>query len=361
MAVLTACSAVPGAPGQSASGTDADVQRAYDTFVKANMPNVTLDVLKAAKAEGKLTYYHGQTGSDAAMLDLFGKTFPFITVDGVALSGGNLVQRFMTEYQAGQYLADVVFFTSMPAAEQAQQQGFVMPYKIGPADQIPASHQVPGYAYGVYSSVMATAWNADKIDDREAAAAFQTWQGLFDPRWQGKKFTLNSDYSGGTLQVLYVLQYRLFGTRLWERLAQNVTLYAGSVAMANAIASGEVDIAAGGSSESWAQLYEKGAPVHWAYTQPIAAVPVVQFIAAHAPHPNAAKVLQEFIYTVPAQNTYVAQGAFSDIPGTTDNRKVRSEPWFSPPDPGKLWSYTTADINATFPEASAAFRSIFKV
>lgn len=356
--LLAACTSAPAAPA-AVSSADADVQQAYDGFVKQNMPNVPIDVVKAAKAEGKVVYYHGQTGSDQARIDLFKKTFPFVAIEGVALSGGDLVQRFNTEYRAGQTLADVVFFTSLPSAEKAQKEGFILPYTIGPASEIAPSHQIPGNAYAVYSSLLAVAWNADKVKD-EDAKVFQTWEGLGDARWAGKKFALNSDVSGGTLQVLYVMQYKLYGTSLWQKLAQNYALYSGSVTIANAVASGEVDIANGGSAESWASLWDKSAPVHWAYPEPVLAVPVVQFIAAKPPHPNAAKLFQEFTFTLPSQNTHVNQGAFSDRKGVTDTRKVKSEPWYRAPDPSKLWSYTSQDIDTAFPEASAKWKEIFK-
>src|SRR5690349_22544085 len=128
-----------GSAGSASGGADADLQKAFD-YAKANMPAVTLDLLKAAKADGKFVFYHGQTGSDDAMLAEFQKQFPFIKVQSVTLSGGNLVERFNSEYKAGKYLVDVVSITSLPAAAQAQKDGFVMAYKPGPADEIPAAH-----------------------------------------------------------------------------------------------------------------------------------------------------------------------------------------------------------------------------
>ncbi len=361
MLLLAACGGSTAAP--SAGGgraIDTEVQKAYDSFAKQYMPAVSLDLLQAAKAEGKLTYYHGQTGSDEAMLNEFKKNFPFISMEGVALSGGNMVERFQGEYRSGKYLADVVSITSLPAAAGWQKEGFVMNYTIGPANEIAPNHQVPGYIYSQYSSTLGIGWNPEKVKDEDAKTGLQKWEQLGDAKWQGKKFALNSDISGGTLQVLYTMEYKLFGTGLWEKMARNYSLFPGSVPIADAVVSGEADIAAGLSTESMEQKWVKGAPIHWSYAEPILAVPVVHFITAKPPHPNASKVFQEFVFSIPALSTWANQGALVDRKGVTDSRKVKNEAWYVPPDTAKLWQYTTEDISTTFPEAAKAWNGIFK-
>jgi iron(III) transport system substrate-binding protein len=355
--LLAACGG--GSSTSAGSAPDAEVQKAFE-YAKANMPAVTLDLLKAAKAEGKFVFYHGQTGSDDAMLAEFRKQFPFINVESVTLSGGNLVERFNSEYKAGKYLVDVVSITSLPAAAQAQKDGFVMAYTPGPASEIPPSHTVPGYVHSHYSSVMGIGWNPDKIKDAEAKAMFAKWDGLGDARLQGKKYALNSDISGGSLQVLYTFEYKQFGTSLWQKMASSYNLYPGSPPIADAIISGEADVAAGLSAETMEAKWDKGAPIHWAYPEPVLALPLVEFIAAKAPNPNAAKVFTEYLFSLRSLATYVAQGGLPDRKGVPDNRKIKSEPWFSPPDTAKVWSYTTDDIRTTFPEVAKAWNGIFK-
>lgn len=355
---LAACGGTS-APASTSSSEDPAFQKALD-FVKTNMPAVTPDLLRAAKSEGKFVFYHGQTGSDDAMLADFQKIFPFIAVESVTLSGGNLVERFMSEYRASKYLLDVVSITSLPAAAQAQKEGFVMAYTPGPASEIPASHTVPGYVYSHYSSVMGIGWNPEKMKDDEAKSIFSKWEGLADPRLQGKKFALNSDISGGSLQVLYTFEYKQFGTSLWQKMASNYNLFPGSPPIADAIISGEADIAAGLSAETMQAKWDKGAPIHWSYPEPVLALPLVEFIGAKAPHPNAAKVFVEYTFSLPSLSTYVSQGALTDRKGVPDNRKVKSEPWFSPPDTTKLWTYTTDDILTTFPEVTKAWNGLFK-
>ncbi len=360
--LLAACggsAASGGTSPSSGSGADADVQKAFE-YTKANMPAITLDILKAAKAEGKLSYYHGQTGSDDNIMAEFQKQFPFIKIEGVALSGGNLVERFNSEYKSQKYLVDVVSITSLPAATQAQKDGFVMPYTIGPASEIAPTHQVPGYVYSYGSSLMGLGWNPDRIKDDDAKASLLKWEGLADARWQGKKFAMNSDISGGSLQVLYTFEYKTFGTSLWQKMAPTANLYPGSPPIADSVISGESDIAAGLSAETMQQKWEKGAPIHWVFPEPILAVPLVQFIAAKPPNPNAAKVFVEHVFSLPVASMWASQGYLVDRKGTQDTRKVRNEPWWVQPDPSKLWSYTTDDILTTFPEVAKAWNSVFK-
>lgn len=358
-ALLLAACGGGGSASSVSSGTDADVQKVFE-YTQKNMPAVSLDLLKAAKAEGKFVFYHGQTGSDDAMLAEFQKQFPFIKVESVVLSGGNLIERFNSEYKAGKYLVDVMSITSLPAAAQMQKDGFVMAYTPGAAKEITPSHTVPGYVYAYESSIMAVGWNPNNIKDDDAKSVFSKWEGLGDARWQGKKYALNSDISGGSLQVLYVFEYKQFGTSLWQKMASNYNLYPGSPPIADSVISGESDIAAGLSAETMEAKWDKGAPIHWVYPEPVLALPLVEFIAAHAPNPNAAKVFLEYTLSLPSLATYAAQGGVPERKGVPDNRKVTSEAWYSPPNMGNQWAYTNEDIQTTFPEVSKAWNGIFK-
>jgi iron(III) transport system substrate-binding protein len=60
-------------------------------------------------------------------------------------------------------------------------------------------------------------------------------------------------------------------------------------------------------------------------------IPSAQFISAKAPHPNAAKLFQEYSMTMKIQTVYVANGAETLLAGVPDTRAVAKEAWFKGP------------------------------
>lgn len=161
--------------------------------------------------------------------------------------------------------------------------------------------------------------------------------------------------------MLNYYEYTAFGTRLWEALASSgYGIYAGGMQEADSVISGETDIAAGMPGAQLAAKWATGAPIHWVYPAPHLVVPFGMFISANAPHPNAAKLFEEYYMSRPGQEFLVAGGNVTFRSGVTPTAKYIHEPWYVAPDPKKYWPYTDAALAAAMPDIVTKWRAIFK-
>ena len=85
-----------------------------------------------------------------------------------------------------------------------------------------------------------------------------------------------------------------------------------------------------GSQGSLTDLYLKGAPVRWVFPAPTPVAVTTQSISAHAPHPNAARLFQEWSVSAESEDLWlslVAAGASRN--DVTDPRKAARKDWFA--------------------------------
>jgi iron(III) transport system substrate-binding protein len=86
------------------------------------------------------------------------------------------------------------------------------------------------------------------------------------------------------------------GVAYYRKLAANKpSMRKGHTLMAEMVAAGEIEIAIDTHVQGIARLKEKGAPIEWKPLQPAFGQPSSIGVAARAPHPEAAKLLADFI------------------------------------------------------------------
>jgi iron(III) transport system substrate-binding protein len=138
------------------------------------------------------------------------------------------------------------------------------------------------------------AWNTDLIKDADAP---KSWQDLLDPRFKGKISTFTSNASSPFF-AWYLLP-PVLGADYWEKMAQQqLKPYESSAQILDAIVSGETPISMQFSNTRLITVQEKNLPVKALW--PAEGVPSynsVQAILAKAPHPNAAKLFQDWTFS----------------------------------------------------------------
>jgi ABC-type Fe3+ transport system substrate-binding protein len=347
--------------GQSQpSGARDDVQQAYEGFVKKEMPNVSIDLLKAAKQEGTMTNYMTVQAFNKAMVEAFQKTFPFVQVQLTSLNGGPLVAKFMAESRANQNNADIVMFSSSSDAQTALDQKFVMNYKPTVEGELSMDHGVSGYVMPVTAEVEVIAYNSQKLKDADVQI-LKKWDGLLDTRWDGKKFAVSEVLSGGVAQLLNYYFSKQFQARMWQRIARSgYSIYPGGNPALDAVISGDIDIAVGVVASLAVAKLQTGAPLRWTNPTDWLITPDVQFINAKAPHPNAAKLFQEFALSAPGQKIFGDFGGVSLRKGIKSNADFQKQSWYQPVEATKAWSYTDKDLAAAMPDVAKQWRSIIK-
>jgi iron(III) transport system substrate-binding protein len=271
--------------------------------------------LEAAKKEGKVVWYTSLAlSSSEKVAKLFEAAYPGIKVEVHRTGSERILQRLMQELQANIKIADVVHTSDAGHYVLLKDKKLLMKYAPAGVDRFPAAFKdKDGYHYGLRATVNVIAYNSKIVP---AAEAPRTWKDLLDPKWKGKLVTAHPGYSGVIATHVLALVH-LHGWDYFKQLAQNKPMLVQSaVDPSGVVASGERPIAANGGDYTFYQVKKKGNPVEIVF--PKEGVPLVvspSAITSFAPHPNAARLFTDFIFSRDLQQVLAeSEGLYTGHP-----------------------------------------------
>ena len=292
--------------------------------------------LEAAKKEGKVVWYTSLALPSAEKVaKLFEAAYPSIKVEVHRTGSERILQRVMQELQANLKIADVVHTSDAGHYVLLKDKKLLMKYTPAGIDGFPVAFKdKDGYHYGLRATVNVIAYNSKIVP---AAEAPRTWKDLLDPKWKGKLVTAHPGYSGVIATHVLALVH-LHGWDYFKQLAQNKPMLVQSaVDPSGIVASGERPVAVNGGDYSFYQIKKKGNPVEIVF--PKEGVPLVvspSAITSFAPHPNAAKLFTDFIFSRELQQVLAdSEGLYTghpdvkypaDRPKLSDLKLLRVEP-----------------------------------
>ena len=139
-------------------------------------------------------------------------------------------------------------------------------------------------------------------------------QDLLQPRWKDKLVMSSDDYRwfAYTLDKLGETK----GTEFMKRLAaQRPSLRAGHTIQLQLLAAGEFPVNVMGYGFQAEQMRAKGAPLDWSADEPVTVTGAVISISNQPPHPEAAKLLIDFLLSQEAQK---AMARLHSVPSRPD-------------------------------------------
>ena len=276
------------------------------------------DIEAAAKKEGALTVIalpHDWCNY-GEIIDNFKAKYPEITVTELnpdAGSADELEAIRANKDNKGPQSPDVID-VGLAFGPQAQSEGLIQPYKVSTWDEIPAAvKDADGNWYGAYYGVMALGVNTDIVKDVPTK-----WDDLLKADY-AQSFALTGDPRASNQAILAVMAAGLAhgaepgeasGTKGLEFMAElnkagNFVPVAGK---SGTIAQGQTPIVAAWDYNllSWRDSLKGNPPVSVTIPEgPVLAGVYVQAISAYAPHPAAAKLWMEHIFSDAGQNGYV--------------------------------------------------------
>lgn len=266
------------------------------------------ELVEAAKAEGKLVWYTGQTQSIAESAIAGFKAEYGIDVEFVSLNAGTLSQRYQTEAEAGTITADVISQSANPAfVEFAVDKGWGM--RIEDAG-------LPVFDLGTYPTEYfqedgsATVgflpylilYNTDLIDGDMIPSDLGD---LADPKYKDKLLLADPTTADNLVQFYDAIEQE-YGKEWFEDvLANNPKFYPTISNAVQAMTAGEGAITTPAAGAVAAPLIAQGAPVGMV-TPPVTTGPEVQVMltdSAKAPHPNAAKLFVNWLLSESGNRT----------------------------------------------------------
>ena len=137
---------------------------------------------------------------------------------------------------------------------------------------------------------------------------------LLDPQWKGKMAKSHPSYSGTSLTGTFALTKALGWDYLEKLSKQGVQQLQSTTATPKSIASGERAVMVDGNEYNMFIEIDAKSPVKIIYAKegtPFVTSPTAVF--ADAPHPNAARVLQNFLHTAKVQQLMVNEGGLRSV------------------------------------------------
>ena len=327
--------------GWTQTTLDAEAKTSLDKALNV-IPGLTPDLIAGAQKEGTLTLY--RTGYDfrGVVFPEFQKLFPYIKIVDFEATVGPLLQRYGAEARSGRNIADVVVNSIPGTVDAMDNEGLVAHYAPTSAAAY-TSGQRDGAYYPFDRVLLCNAYNTNLVTE-EQAAVLGTWPGIVDPRWRGKAGVLRLSTGGVSALTYYFVDEQKF-TDFQTLLGKQEPLVMTSVpALIERLSAGGIEAAFFANDGNLHRLKRAGAPIRWKCPNPGLALNDFQFIAAKAPHPNAAKLWVEFILSTTGQRLVVdGLGLGPARDDVRDTRPVTTEPWYQAPT--ELYKYSWSVID----------------
>ncbi len=271
-------------------------------------------VVAAAKHEGSLTLYTTIAEKDVGpLISAFEKKYG-IKVNTWRAGTDKVLQRVVTEAQAGRYDVDAVHFGS-PEMEALHREKLLQPvasphFKSLVPGAVPAHHEWAA----TLLSVWVQAYNTGKVKKEELPKSYED---LLNPRWKGKLGIEAKNQEWFYSVVAQMGEQR--GLEFFRKLVatNGISVRKGHSLLNNLVISGEVPLALTVYNYMPESAKRKGAPIDWFAIEPAIARSNGVGIARHASHPNAALLFYDFMLS-DAQNLLV------DMDYVPTNTKVKS-------------------------------------
>lgn len=259
-------------------------------------------LVDAAKKEGSVVWASGLIVNQAvrpvaaAFEKKYGIRVEIATAD-------NLLLRMTNEARAGKPTIDVFdnagdTITAMRAAD------LIIPYASPEAERYRPEHKDPEHYWTsccvfYYSTVI----NTDMVPPEEEP---KTYQDLLDPKWKGKlAWSSNENFAGapGFIGGTMLSMGDEAGAAYLDKLSkQDVVRIPGNArAVLDQVIMGQYPIAVVALIHHVAISQAQGAPVKWLKLGPLIGTAETVGLVKNAPHPNAAKLLFDFLLSKEGQ------------------------------------------------------------
>jgi len=333
---------------------------ALSTRVMADAPPaepVTPALIEAAKKEGQVIYY---TSTDLPVAEKLAKAFeakyPGITVRVERTGAERVFQRIGQEYASNIHAVDVVNSSDAAHFIVWKRDGILAPYvPEDVAKFYPAEHKdIDGQfaSFRVWLSIIA--YNTNLVKAEEAPKSFAD---LLDPKWKGKIVKAHPGYSGTIMTATFQMQ-RDLGWSFFEALAkQNIMQVQSSADPPKKLDLGERAVMADGNDYNLIQLKEAGQPVEVVY--PAEGTPLItgpSAVFASAPNPNAARLFQNWLHSLEAQQLLVDFARQHSV-----HPLAKEKPGVRRLHEIKVWKDDPAGVERASEEIKTRYAQIFRV
>ncbi|MDB5990180.1 MAG: futA [Herbaspirillum sp.] len=271
-------------------------------------------LLEQARKEGTLTLYTSlSTNESVPLTAAFEKKYG-IKVSLWRTTSDKVVQRAVSEGQAGRHVADVME-TNGPEVEMMARERLLSEFYSPYLADFPPSAIGPNRLWvSDRQEFFVVVFNTNKFKRADMPA---TYEGFLDPKWQGQLSIESTDAEW--MATIIKTMGNDKGMKFFQSLAaMHPEMRMGHVLLAQMVATGDAPVALTGYNANAESLKMRGAPVDWVPVQPVIGRPEAIGIAKDAPHPHAALLFADFVLSPEGQKM------FADMGRVPTNPKVKT-------------------------------------
>lgn len=257
-------------------------------------------LLAGAKKEGKLTWYTALAGESYRELAKAFEAKYGVAVESYRATSKDLISKFLAEAQAKKYLMDVAE-SSLPLLMLMRELKQIQPYTSPHIGRlIPDAKEDAGEGlifWGtVRESYMGFAYNKNKLP---ANAVPKNYDDLLKPALKGRMSFVTTDTGSRTVGGMLLVK----GEEYLKKLrAQELTMHSVSgQAMNDFIITGEVEASPTIFRNHALVAAQKKAPVVWVPMDIVPASAGSAALSSQAPHPHAAVLFVDFLFSPDGQ------------------------------------------------------------
>jgi len=307
------------------------------------------EVREKAEAEGKAVFYASMTTSDVkALVDGFKQLYPKIDAQFYRTGDSQLMEKVMTEGRAGKPLWDVIAHTGF-YGHLLKKRGMLEAYDSPERKFYRDAYKDPqAFWTSIYTTYAVFGYNTRLVPK---ASIPKSYEDLLKPEWKGQ-IGMEARAYEWFATAMRNMGGEEKGLAFMRRFAQQqLQPRSGRTLIAQLVGAGEFKGSVSVYSQSYEILKATGAPVEWVALDPVYASVHPTGIAAKAPHPNAARLLMDFLLSKKGQEIL---RSLRRIPDRID----------TPPDPPRLIegirpAVTSPDIYDDFDRYVKLFNEIF--
>ncbi len=257
-------------------------------------------IIEAAKKERMVVYYTGlNVNAVQKLIEAFEKRYPFLKVEPARYGHVQVRTKIFTEAAAGSHRFDIASIPSIDL-QTIKKRGLLASYRSPELEGIPKGlKDEEGYWAAMYITQFIIGYNVRMMNKTDVP---KDWDDMLRGQWKNG-IGLDPD---APLWYASLLEYwgREKVNRFMKALAaQQPHLSRGYTLLAQMMAAGEFPLAIV-HAHKVEEMKQKGAPIDWVRTvDPVVTSAHALAISAHAPHPNAARLLADFILSKEGQLT----------------------------------------------------------
>lgn len=263
-------------------------------------------LIDAAKKEGQVTWYSIQVLDQLVrpMARAFEAKYG-ITLNFVRADPAEIALRALNEAKAGHVQADVIDGTQGTAG--LKKEGLILKWQPEVAATLSRDFVDPeGYWVATNFYVLMVGFNTDLVPKGTEP---KTWDDLLDPKWRGKmvwNIGPTTSAAAGVVGLMLHERGEEKGLAYLHQLAeQKITgLRATARQILDEVIAGEYPLGLQLYPNAIAFSAGRGAPVARSALQPALGAMVGAAVLNNAPHPNAAKLLYDFLLSDEGQTIY---------------------------------------------------------